>query len=150
MCRELESEARPCRWFILNAYMRLIFAKLIRALLDDVGDERPNLLTDEVLRYIDANFTSPVTATSLAEHCFYNPAYLGRVFKTVYGKSMKEYIRTKRMEYAMELLKTTDLSVEEIGSRVGYAKSKTQFYKNFKGQYGVLPGEVKRNQNTQK
>lgn len=146
MCRELESEARPCRSFILNAYMRLIFAKLIRALLDDVGDERPNLLTDEVLRYIDANFTSPVTATSLAEHCFYNPAYLGRVFKTVYGKGLKEYLREKRLSLAMELLESTSLSIDEICSRVGYA-SKALFYKNFKELYGKAPGEFRKDNN---
>lgn len=140
----------PCAAIVMNAYMRLIFAELIRSLLGEVQMQRPNILTDKIFEYIDLNFTEPITARSLAEHCFYNPAYLGRVFKTVYGKSMKDYIRTKRMEYAMELLKTTDLSVEEVGSRVGYAKSKTQFYKNFKNQYGILPGEVKRSQNTQK
>ena len=143
MCRELENTDRPCRSFILNAYMRIIFAKLIRALLRDVGDERPNLLTDEVLRYIDVNFTSPVTAASLAEHCFYNPAYLGRVFKTVYGKSLKEYLREKRLSLAMELLQTTSLSVDEICTRVGYA-SKALFYKNFKELYGKAPGEFRK------
>ena len=145
MCDELENDdgGRPCQNFILNAYMRLIFAKLIRALLENVGDERPNLLTDEVLRYIDENFTSPVNATTLADHCFYNPAYLGRVFKAVYGKSMNDYIREKRLSYAMELLKTTSLSVEEICQRVGYS-GKAQFYKNFKKLYGKAPGEFRK------
>ncbi|MBQ8410040.1 MAG: helix-turn-helix domain-containing protein [Clostridia bacterium] len=138
-----QSEARPCAGVVLNAYMRLIFAKLIRALLEQGGIKRPKLLTDEVLEYIDRNFTSPITAETLAKHCFYNPAYLGRVFKTVYGKSMKDYIRIKRMEYAMELLTSTSLSVEEIGARVGYS-GKTQFYKNFKTHYGMLPGEVRK------
>ncbi len=136
-------EERPCQSFILNAYMRLIFAKLIRALLENVGEDRPNILTDEVLRYIDANFTQPVSAASLADHCFYNPAYLGRVFKTVYGKSMKEYIREKRLSYALELLNNTDLPIEEILVRVGY-QSKAQFYKNFKELYGKTPGELRK------
>ena len=144
MYAELNGEdgERPCHNFVLNAYMRLIFAKLIRALLAEVGDQRPNLLTDEVVKYIDDNFTSPVSATALADHCFYNPAYLGRVFKAVYGKSMKEYIREKRLAYAVELLRTSSLSIEEISTRVGYS-SKAQFYKNFKELYGKAPGEFK-------
>lgn len=144
MCEELDGKngKRPCHNFVLNAYMRLIFAKLIRALLAEVGDQRPNLLTDEVIKYIDENFTSPVSAATLADHCFYNPAYLGRVFKAVYGKSMKEYIREKRLAYALELLRTSSLSVEEISARVGYS-SKAQFYKNFKELYGKAPGEFK-------
>ncbi len=145
MCDELSPDAEPlpCQSFILNAYMRLIFAKLIRALLNDVGEERPNILTDEVLKYIDANFTSPMTAASLADHCFYNPAYLGRVFKAVYGESMKDYIRTKRLDLAMELLVSSDLPVEEISTRVGY-QSKAQFYKSFKERYGKTPGEFRK------
>ncbi len=144
MCEELDEDRgqRPCHNFVLNAYMRLIFAKLIRALLENVGEDRPKLLTDEVLKYIDENFTSPVNAATLADHCFYNPAYLGRVFKAVYGKSMKEYLREKRLVYAMELLKTSSLSVEEIAERVGYS-GKAQFYKNFKEFYGKAPGEFR-------
>lgn len=146
MLRELqcdEDEVRPCRQFVLNSYMRLIFAKLIRALLENAGQARPNLLTDEILKYLDNNFTKPVTAATLAEHCFYNPAYLGRVFKTVYGKSMNEYIREKRMEYAMQLLQSTSLSVDEICLRVGYS-GKAQFYKSFKELYGRSPGEFRK------
>ncbi len=145
MCAELDDDSGtlPCKNLVLNAYMRLIFAKLIRALLRDVGEERPNILTDEVLKYIDANFTSPVNAAALANHCFYNPAYLGRVFKAVYGKSMNEYIREKRMNYAMEMLTSTSLSVEEICERVGY-RSKAQFHKSFKEFYGKTPGEFRK------
>ena len=134
----------PCATIVMNAYMRLIFAELIRALLGEVRIKKPHIVTDKILEYIDQNFTTPITAETLAEHCFYNPAYLGRVFKTIYGKSMKEYIRTKRMEHAMELLKTTNTAVEEIAAAVGYS-SKTQFYKNFKNQFGISPGEVKKN-----
>ena len=137
MYREVRDE-RPCFSLILNSYMKLILALLIRKLLQSSGDERPNILTTEILEYLDGNFTSPISAASLAEHCFYNPAYLGRVFKAVHGQSIKEYIRTKRMEYAMNLLKTTDLSIEEIYVKVGYS-AKAQFYKNFKDYYGDSP-----------
>ncbi len=140
----IESQGdKPCAKLILNAYMRLIFAKLIRSLLQEAGTERPNILTEDILQYIDKNFTSPVTAATLADHCFYNPAYLGRIFKAVYGKSMKEYIREKRMQYAMDLLRNTQLSIEEICARVGY-NGKTQFYKNFKSYYGTSPGEFRK------
>lgn len=134
---------QSCYRFVLNGYMRLLFAKLIRSLTENAGVDRPQLLTEAVLRYIDQNFTEPVTATTLANRCFYNPAYLGRVFKTVYGKSLKEYIREKRMEYAAKLLADEGLSVDEVYTRVGYA-SKTQFYKCFRSYYGTSPGEFRK------
>lgn len=133
----------PCYRLVLNSYMRLLFAKLIRALLATAGSDRPQLLTDEVLQYLDQNFTEPVTAVALANQCFYNPAYLGRVFKAVYGKSMKEYIRERRMEYAAKLLTEEGLPVNEVYVRVGYT-SKTQFYKCFRAYYGTSPGEFKK------
>ncbi len=145
MCEEQShsSDSLPCHGYMLNAYMRLILAKLIRALMLDAGENMPRILTDEVLKYIDDNFTSPLDMASLANHCFYNPAYLGRVFKTVYGKSMKEYIREKRMNLAMELLTTTSLSVEEICSRVGYT-GKDRFYRYFKEFFGKTPGDFRK------
>ncbi len=133
---------KPCYHFVLNGYMRLLFAKLIRGLLQDAGSDRPQLLTEEILKYLEENFTEPISAAALANHCFYNPAYLGRVFKTVYGKSIKEYIREKRMEYAVKLLKD-GLSVDEIYIRVGYT-SKTQFYKSFRSYFGTPPGEFRK------
>jgi AraC-like DNA-binding protein len=129
---------KQCVSLVVNAYVRLIFAKLIRQLLQNTGDRRPNIFTDELLKYLDENFTTPITLESIAEHCFYNPAYLGRVFKAVHGKSIKDYIRVKRMEYAMQLLCETDLPIEEIYARVGYC-GKAQFYKNFKEYYGETP-----------
>lgn len=132
------NEKKQCANLVVNAYTRLIFAKLIRQLLQSTGDRRPNIFTDEILKYLDENYTSPITSESIAEHCFYNPAYLGRVFKAVHGKSIKDYIRIKRMEYAMQLLTETDLSIEEIYVRVGYC-GKAQFYKNFKEFYGETP-----------
>ena len=131
-------ENKQCASLVVNAYVRLIFAKLIRQLLQSTGDQRPNIFTDEILKYLDENFTSPITAENIAEHCFYNPAYLSRVFKAVHGKSIKDYIRVKRMEYAMQLLGETDLSIEDIYARVGYC-GKAQFYKNFKEYYGETP-----------
>ncbi len=145
MCEEQTNSERslPGHSFMLNAYMRLILSKLIRALMLDAGENMPRVLTDEVLKYIDENFTSAVDMATLANHCFYNPAYLGRVFKTVYGKSMKEYIREKRMNLAMELLTTTNLPVEEICCRVGYA-GKDRFYRYFKDFFGKTPGDFRK------
>lgn len=141
MHKEAE-EKKPCHRFALNGYMQLLFSKLIRALMQSSATyaDRAQILTEEILAYLDEHFTGPVTADTLARHCFYNPAYLGRVFKTVYGKSLKEYIREKRMEYAAELLTHEQLSVDQVAERVGYT-SKAQFYKHFVAQYGISPGK---------
>jgi transcriptional regulator GlxA family with amidase domain len=50
---------------------------------------------------------------------------LARRMRTVLGKSPLSYFQDLRVERAVHLLKTTDQSVEEIASRVGYADGVT-------------------------
>ncbi len=138
-------QKKNCHRFALNGYMQLLFTKLIRALMKNSpsSTDRAHILTEEILSYLDEHFTGPVTIDALAKHCFYNPAYLGRVFKTVYGKGLKEYIRERRMAYAADLLTKEKLSIDTVIEKVGYT-NKAQFYKHFSAQYGTSPGKFEK------
>lgn len=127
---------------VLNGYMRLLFARLMRAMLRGAGENRPKLLTAEILSYLDKNYAEPLTVNFLSDQFFYNPAYLGRAFKAVYGVSIKEYLTEKRLERAAALLsdKSVPRSVEDIAASVGYT-SRAQFYRAFREKYGTTPGE---------
>ena len=46
----------------------------------------------------------------------------------------------RRIDKAIEMMKTTDLSIREIAERVGYVNS-NYFYKLFKKYMGLNPGE---------
>ncbi len=50
---------------------------------------------------------------------------LARRMETIMGKSPLAYFQDLRVEHAVHLLKTTDHSIEEIASRVGYAEGVT-------------------------
>ena len=74
---------------------------------------------------------SSLNSQRIADMIQMNNAYLGRLFKNSYGRSINDYINTCRLEEGMRLLRQTDLSVEEIAQEVGFSNIK-YFYVLFK------------------
>ena len=78
----------------------------------------------------------------LAEELFLSRSKLYRKIKALTGDTATEFIRKIRLEKAKELLEKTDLTVSEIGYKVGFS-SPSYFTKCFKNQFGRIPKEVR-------
>lgn len=90
------------------------------------------------------NLDKRITIDELAKEYYMNPTTLKTVFKDVYGTSIAAHIKEHRMEKAAELLKSTELSINEIAKRVGY-ESQSKFTATFKEFYSVTPAEYRKN-----
>ena len=95
--------------------------------------------------YIDNNLDSKLTLNDLAQKCFYNPSYFSRIFKEKFKISFVEYITQKRLARAIELLKNTDVSVSDVGQRVGFSDNKS-FYHAFSRYYHCTPSQYRKKQ----
>jgi len=129
---------------ILSGYMRVLFSKLLRRLK---GNDSENVkymtnITPDVMEYIDNHCYEKISLSQIAQKCFYTPSYFSHAFKKYCGKSLSEYVKKKRITYAMELLDTTDYTVSQISEMVGY-NDKTFFYKVFKEAVGKSPKEYR-------
>lgn len=80
---------------------------------------------------------------SLSEWVGLSPSYLSQLFKTETGLGVSSYITKQRIEYAKELLQTTQLKVEEIAFQLGYTRS-NYFGMVFKKETGMTPGSYRR------
>lgn len=131
---------------VLNGYSRVLFSKILRQRqgegLPDDGQSMQRIAA-ECLAYIDEHCFERITPGQIAAHTFYNPAYLSRVFKSCCGRSLSEYIREVRMREAGRLLTQSDLSAEQILSRIGYSDRKL-FYKHFRSHYRMTPAEYRK------
>lgn len=78
----------------------------------------------------------PPTIESLSKQVLLNQQKLKAGFRLQYRMSIGDYTNSLRMATAANLLLTTDLSVEEIGLKIGYQYS-TNFTKMFKKTYGM-------------
>ena len=103
---------------------------------------KPGKLRDfyihEALAYIEQNFQNDISIEDIAENCGLNRSYFGKIFKDAVGKSPQEFLINYRMIKATELLRLTQLSIQEIGSAVGYPNA-LHFSRAFKNVYGVSP-----------
>ena len=93
-------------------------------------------------RYIDRNLRDRLTLDEVAAEVDLNPQYFARTFKKAVGQPPHRYILEKRVERAKTLLKTTDLSLVEIASRVGIA-TQSHFTTVFRRATGMTPREFR-------
>jgi transcriptional regulator GlxA family with amidase domain len=97
---------------------------------------------DEVLAWIEANASRPLTLRDLAEHAMMSLRTLNRRFRAETGQTPMEWLIGVRIRHAQELLEATPESVENIAQRVGFTSS-TNFREQFRRIAGVTPSSYR-------
>jgi len=90
--------------------------------------------------YIALHLEDEITLSELAKLLGYSEYYLSKKFKKESGKTIKEYLRQKRLERAKFLLQTTQTSAQEIGYRLHFS-SQSYFSDSFRKEYGLSPSQ---------
>ncbi|GIP38689.1 hypothetical protein J31TS4_19690 [Paenibacillus sp. J31TS4] len=96
-----------------------------------------------VTDYVNRNFGSDLSLDALADKLNITGAYLSTYYKEKTGVNVSDYVNTVRMNKAMELLRDTDLKVQDIAQLIGYY-SIASFNRMFKKHTGFTPGEYRR------
>lgn len=94
-------------------------------------------------KYICENIEDSLSLNKIAAHCGYNPAYLSRKFKEIYGINLNRFILETRLEMAAECLKNTDKVLVEISEDFCFS-SQSHFQNAFKALYHMTPMEYRR------
>ena len=89
-------------------------------------------------KYIDASFSSIKSPGEVADHCNIDVRYLSVLFKRYCHISPSRYLMRLKLNNAVNLLLTTDLSIKEIAAKVGF-EDPYHFSKNFKLMHGDSP-----------
>jgi AraC-like DNA-binding protein len=87
---------------------------------------------------IDRSFAAPLDVAALARVAHVSPAHFARQFRAVFGETPHRYLRRRRIERAMELLRDTDRPVTEVSIDVGFASLGT-FSRTFSAVVGESP-----------
>mgnify|MGYP003289614696 CR=1 FL=1 len=96
-----------------------------------------------VFDYMAENLQSPISISALAELIHMQPTYFTHRFRDAYGVPPVAYLGRLRVHKAMELLVSTDRSIDEIGCSVGFQDA-AYFSRFFKKHCGVTPSEYRR------
>ncbi|MFP4974368.1 response regulator [Paenibacillus sp. CN-4] len=97
----------------------------------------------KVLDYIEEHYAEPLTLTELAARFHFNPTYLSTLFTAQVKEGFKEYLNKIRTDKAAVLLRSGELPIADIGSRVGYGDH-SYFCKVFRKYTGLSPSEYRR------
>ncbi|MFY0607367.1 MAG: helix-turn-helix transcriptional regulator [Cyclobacteriaceae bacterium] len=97
----------------------------------------------DIFTFIKENLGDDLSNKVLAGVANVSEDYVGQYFKMLTGINPQDYIEYQRMEEAVNLLRTSKMSIREIGKEVGY-KDTAYFCRRFKMMFGIPAGKMRR------
>lgn len=111
-------------------------------LMEEISPSRLNVLVAMVEEYIRTNYMNDISMQDAARAVNYSEAYFCKMFKQQFGQNFTSYLAEYRIEEAKKLLRLPNVSVKEVGIRVGYNDS-NYFARVFRRMNGVSPSEYR-------
>ena len=128
-------------------HLYLFFDALIRSSVNRKTVVQSGKMRDtyikEAISFIEMNYGRAISVEDIADFCNINRSYLNRLFKESTGKTLQNFLMYYRMNRAAELLKVSELTVNEIGKRCGY-QNQLHFSRAFKTIFGLSPMQWKK------
>lgn len=97
---------------------------------------------EEITSYMKEHLRD-ITVRRLAEHFHFQEDYFNRLLKSKTGFTYTAYLQNLRLSRAEELLKNTDLNIDQIAEAVGY-HNKGYFYKIFTDRHNMTPAQFRK------
>jgi AraC family transcriptional activator of pobA len=122
------------------AHLTLLLVEVSRLAADVVGElklKAEPLLAD-VFGFIEARYDEPISLRDVASAVNLSPAHLTTTVRRKTGRPVQQWIAERRMAEARRVLVETDLTVEEIGRKVGFADA-AYFIRYFRRTHGTTP-----------
>lgn len=142
---------KPGKEIVMRALVEQTMVHLLRnystpLLSEELELSRVGLVDRRIRRSVElmhSQIDQDLTLKSLAAASYISPFHFARLFKKLTGASPHNYLAGIRAARAQLLLAETDLSVTEIGARVGYL-SGSHFTKAFRLATGATPREFRK------
>jgi len=126
----------------IRGYLTLISAFLNR---NNILIEKNNNIENKkiekiipIVTYIEDNYTSQITLKDISEATHLNEYYLCRLFKSVTGQTVFNFINYIRICEAEMILSKTDLNITDIALSLGFSNT-ARFDEAFKRTTGTTP-----------
>ncbi|MDQ0111019.1 AraC family transcriptional regulator [Paenibacillus harenae] len=124
--------------FVYTLMMELLQTK---NMLQNERASWPSSIRDAV-KHMELSFAQPESLEEIANVAGLSKYYFARLFVQTTGMSPMDYITKLRIEKAVQLLRGSKLTVDEIAKAVGYANG-SYFSKVFRGKIGFPPGDFR-------
>lgn len=130
-----------------NAKASEFVISLLRKFKDEIiitNDIKINKQIDYIKNFIDNNYSEDINLESLSKMAYMNKFHLIAEFKQSYRVTPIDFLILKRIEVTKNLLISTNHSMEEISSIVGF-NSQSYFNQVFRKKVGLTPSQFRKN-----
>lgn len=101
-------------------------------------------IVDEIDRCIRQQDSEALTLQALSRRLGYSESYTTRKFGEISGMRLRDYLRGRRLAFALKEVRDSEKSLLDIALAYGFS-SQEAFTRAFRRAYGVPPGEYRRN-----
>ncbi|MFK3661199.1 helix-turn-helix domain-containing protein [Scandinavium sp. NPDC088450] len=92
----------------------------------------------QIMQWLEKHYGEKFSLEDLARDIGLSRSYTSRIFRQQTGGSIHEYLLTRRLKRSCDLLRTSEMSVEEIAVKVGFQET-TYFITCFKRMMRQTP-----------
>lgn len=104
--------------------------------------ETGTIRKEELLAYVEENFSDPSLSLSLAsEHFGFSGAYFSQLFKDTTGENFSAFLERTRLEHSRVLL-ARSLKIDDVALQCGYSSTGT-YRRAYKRYYGISPSQAR-------
>lgn len=131
--------------WLAKGYLQILLCHMFD-LIELVNNEKNGIEDNSVLkciRYVTNNYQDPIQLIDISNYVGISRIQVSRIFKNKIGYSFPDYLYTLRLNHAVQLLQTTDMSILDICNESGFEAIST-FYYYFKKKYKISPKEFQK------
>lgn len=96
-----------------------------------------------VCSVVEASPARPPSLRSLARDAGVHPVHLSRAFRTHYGRTLRDFVRERRLQAAVAALERTSATISSIAAETGFADH-AHLTRVTRAYTGITPGEIRR------
>lgn len=140
-----QSDASSFTTALWNAQTASEVATLVRSyfLKTRLAGAGRRIEIQQVEDYVRTHLNENLSMQMLSSHAGLSPNYLNHLFREEMHETLKSYVMRIRMETAADMLKNTDMRINEIALRIGFPTAR-YFSDAFSKYYGVAPKDYRK------
>ena len=100
-------------------------------------------LINDTIDFIEDNINENISLEDISRQFCVSEFHFNRMFRTVTGRTLKQYILGRKLTWALDRLSTTNESVINIAYDFGFANPEV-FSRDFKKQFGASPNTFRK------
>ncbi len=141
ICTLLTKENRKSDYLnsLLTALIRLLFSQPESPVTPDSGKN----IMRSVINYVNEHYRENPSLETLSKLFDRTPNYISSRFTAITGENYKTYLKQLKLDAALKLLVSTELSVTDVCYESGY-ETISHFNREFKNYFGRSPKQVRK------